>query len=410
MRLPTGPLRLLVLATLVNTLGNGLWMASSALFLTRSAGLSIGQTGVALTVTALVCMVASAPMGYLADRGGARGVLVAGLIALAAGTAALALVGSVWTFLLVAVPMAIADAAQRAAKGAVIAGAVPADKRVHTRAYLRSVTNVGIAAGAALAGVGLALDTRAAYLALIFGNAITYLAAAAMLSRLAPVPRSPKRADGPRLIALRDRPFLAFVALDGLLSTHFGLFEVALPLWIAHRTDAPRWLIAVLFLTNTTVVVLFQVRAARGTDEPRGAARAARRAGLALFAACALYALSGSAHHGVTIALLVAGALTHVGAELWHSASGWGISFGLAPPDAHGQYQGAYAIGMQLGQMLAPFVVTTLAVGWGGPGWIVLGAAFALAGAAMPAVVGWALRHRPFVTGPDHAATEPATA
>lgn len=405
--MPNGPLRLLVAATLVNTLGNGLWMASSALFLTRSAGLSIAQTGLALTVTALVCMVSSAPMGYVADRHGARGVLVAGLVALAAGTAALALVGSVWTYLLVAVPMAVADAAQRAAKGAVIAGVVPADQRVHTRAYLRSVTNVGIAAGSALAGVGLAIDTRPAYLALILGDAVTYLVAAALLSRLDPVPRSQRRAGGPRLVALRDRPFLAFVALDGLLSTHFGLFEVALPLWIAHRTDAPRWLVAVLFLINTSMVVLFQVRAARGTDEPRGAARAARRAGLALFGACGLYALSGSAHHAVTIALLVAGALVHVVAELWQSASGWGISFGLAPADAHGQYQGAYSIGMQLGQMLAPFAVTTLAVGWGGPGWLALGAAFALVGAAVPPVVRWALRNRP-ASAPHEAAAAAA--
>ncbi|WP_345135934.1 MFS transporter [Dactylosporangium darangshiense] len=401
MQLPTGPMRLLVAAQLVNTLGTGMWMTAGALFLTRIAGLSVAQTGVALSITALACMVASAPMGYVADRAGARGVLVAGLVAQAIGTAAFALVGSVWSYLLIGVPLAVADAAQRAAKGAVIAGAVPADKRVHTRAYLRSVTNVGIAAGAALAGIGLAVDTRPAYLALLFGDAVTYLVAAALLSRLDRVPRAARRDDGPRLIALRDRPFLAFVALDGLLSTHFGIFEVALPLWIAHRTDAPRWLIAVLFLTNTTAVVLLQVRASRGTDEPRGGARAARRAGLALFAACALYALSGPAHHAVTIALLVAGALTHVGAELWHAASGWGISYGLAPPDAHGQYQGAYAIGMQLGQMLAPVVATTLAVGWGGPGWIVLGAAFALAGAAMPPVVNWALRNRPFVMEPE---------
>ncbi|GAA2374847.1 MFS transporter [Dactylosporangium salmoneum] len=395
MALPTGPLRLLVVAQLVNTLGSGLSMASSALYLTRIAGLSVAQTGLALSVAALVCMVASAPMGYVADRAGARGVLVAGLVAQALGTAALTLVGSVWTYLLVAVPLAIADAAQRGAKGAVIAGVVPADRRVHTRAYLRSVTNVGIAAGAALAGVGLAVDTRPAYFALILGDAVTYLGAAVLLSRLDPVPPSPRRADGPRLIALRDKPFLAFVALDGLLSTHFGMFEVALPLWIAHRTDAPRWLIAVLFLTNTTAVVLLQVRAARGTDEPTGAARAARRAGLALLVACGLYALSGQAHHTVTITLLVAGALTHVVAELWHAASGWGISFGLAPAHAHGQYQGAYAIGMQLGQMLAPFVVTTLAVSWGWPGWLLLGAVFALAGSAMPSVVAWALRNRP---------------
>src|SRR4051812_36200494 len=110
-RLPTGPLRLLVLASLVNTLGSGLWMVSSPLYLTRYAGLSITQTGLALTATALACVIASAPMGYVADRLGARGVYVTGLIAQAAGTAAFVLVHSVWVYLLISVPLAVADAA-----------------------------------------------------------------------------------------------------------------------------------------------------------------------------------------------------------------------------------------------------------------------------------------------------------
>src|SRR5258706_6656576 len=97
--MPRGPLRLLAAATLVNTLGNGLWMASSALFLTRSVGLSVRETGLALTVTALASLVTSAPMGYVADRRGPRGVLVLGLLVMAAGTAALSLVGSFATFL-----------------------------------------------------------------------------------------------------------------------------------------------------------------------------------------------------------------------------------------------------------------------------------------------------------------------
>ncbi|MEE3920061.1 hypothetical protein V2I01_22935 [Micromonospora sp. BRA006-A] len=72
----------------------------------------------------------------------------------------------------------------------------------------------------------------------------------------------------------------------------------------------------------------------------------------------------------VAVPLLLAGALVHVVGELWHAAAGWGISFGLAPAHAHGQYQGAYGMGMQLGSMVAPVVVTTLAIGWGVPaGW-----------------------------------------
>lgn len=290
-----GPSRTLALSTLVNTVGRGTWLTASALFLTRSVGLSVTQVGVALTLTALVSLVASTPMGYLADRLGPRGLQMAALLASAGCTAALVSVRSFTGFLVVGVLMAVADAGTRGARGALIAGAVPPDQRVRTRAYLRAVTNVGISVGTVLAGFALAADTRAAYVTLILLDAATYVLAAAVLLRLPPVPPMPAPAHGPRLIALRDRPFLAFTVLDGLMSMHFSLINIALPLWIAGHTSAPNWLISVCLLVNTVVVILFQVRASRGTEDLTGAGRAARRAGVLLAAACALFA-AGAAY------------------------------------------------------------------------------------------------------------------
>jgi len=389
-----GPSRILALSTLVNTVGRGVWLTASALFLTRSVGLSVAQVGLGLTVTALVGLVVSTPAGYLADRYGPRGIQFAALLASGGCTAALAAVRSFPSFLAVSIAMALADAAFRGARGAVIAGAIPPDQRVRTRAYLRATTNVGISVGAALAGVGIAADTRSGYVTLIMVDAVSFLVAAAILTRLAPIPPVAAPAHGPRLIALRDRPFLVYTLLDGLMSMHFGLLNIALPLWIATHTTAPAWIISVLMLVNTTMVVLFQVRAARGTEEVIGAARAARRAGAAIAAACLLFAASSAGTTPVAVALLVAGAFTHVIGELWHSAAGWGISFGLAPAHAQGQYQGAYGMGLQLGGMIAPVVVTTLAISWGAPGWLVLGALFLALGALVPPVAGWALRTR----------------
>jgi MFS family permease len=391
---PPGAARVLVLSTLVHTVGRGIWLTAGALFLTRSVGLSVPQLGLGLTVAALVSLVASTPAGYLADRYGPRGIQFVALLACGGLTVGLALVRSFPSFLAVALAIALAEATFRGARGAVIAGAVPADQRVRTRAYLRATTNVGISAGAALAGVGIAVDTRAGYLTLIMVNAVSFLAAAAILTRLAPIPPIAAPAHGPRLVALRDRPFLVFTVLDGLMSMHFGLLNIALPLWIAGHTTAPRWLISVLMLVNTTMVVLFQVRAARGTEEVTGAARASRRAGVAIAVACLLFAAGGATATPFAVALLLAGALAHVVGELWQSAAGWGISFGLAPAHAQGQYQGAYGMGMQLGGMLAPVMVTTLAIGWGEAGWLVLGALFVVLGALMPPVVRWASRNR----------------
>ncbi|MEE6261034.1 MFS transporter [Plantactinospora sonchi] len=390
-----GAARILTLATLVNTIGRGIWLTASALFLTRSVGLSVAEVGLGLTMTAAIGLLASTPMGYLADRYGPRGIQITALVASAGCSVALIAVRSFPQFLLVGAVVAITDAANRGARGALIAGSVPADQRVRTRAYLRATTNVGISVGAVAAGFGIAVDTRAGYVTLILVDAVSYLAAAAITTRLAALPPTPAPISGPRLVALRDRPFLAFTALDGLMSMHFGLLNIALPLWVAGHTTAPRWLVSALFLVNTTMVVLFQVRASRGTEDLGGAARASRRAGLAIALACVLFAVSGGVPAGGAVVLLLLGALVHVIGELWHSAAGWGISFGLAPADAHGQYQGAYGMGMQVGGMLAPAVVTTLAIGWGVPGWLVLGGLFVVLGALVPPVVRWAARTRP---------------
>ncbi|MFD6729924.1 MFS transporter, partial [Micromonospora aurantiaca] len=47
---PPGPLRTLAYATLVNTVGAGLWLAGGALYLTRDVGLSATSVGAGLTV------------------------------------------------------------------------------------------------------------------------------------------------------------------------------------------------------------------------------------------------------------------------------------------------------------------------------------------------------------------------
>jgi MFS transporter len=387
--------RVLVVATLANTVGNGMYMTGGVLFLTRSVGLSAHQVGLGMTVAAVVGVLASAPMGHLADRWDARAMQIWFLLGEAALAAALALVHNVLTFLVVAVLTAIADAGWRGSRGALIAGAAPADTRVRTRAMLRSATNVGVAVGAALTGLVLASDTRAAYLALVLGNALTFLVTAAITSRMDHIPTVPAPATGARLIVLRDRSFLACIVLDGLMSVHYGLLNIALPLWIAMATQAPRWIISAVFVVNTSMVILFQVRVSRGTETPAAAARASQRAGLLIGGACVLFALAAHKAVGLTIVLLLTGALVHVFGELRQSAAAWGISFGLAPDHAQGQYQGAYAMGQQLGQTVAPVTLTTLVLGGQTLGWIAAGVGFALVGMLVPATVGWASRTRP---------------
>ena len=87
---PTDPtLRVLAVATLVNTIGNGALMTTSALYFTHVVGLAPTQVGAALAVAAAVGLFCQVPLGHVGDVRGPREVLL--WLTAAAGVATLGL-------------------------------------------------------------------------------------------------------------------------------------------------------------------------------------------------------------------------------------------------------------------------------------------------------------------------------
>ena len=397
---PPGPLRLLAAATFVNTFGNGLFFAGSVLFFTRSVGLTPGQVGFGLTFAGALGLLAGVPFGHLADRRGARETLAVIMFAEGAALSCLVLVHSFAAFLVVATAYTVVDRAASGVRQGLVAAAFPPSERVRGRAYLRSVTNLGLALGAAGAGVALQIDTRPAYLTLILADAVTYGLAALVVLRLPRTVLSSDRPPGSMLVALRDRPYVVVTVLNGLVGMHFALLEVGVPLWVTRHTTAPRWTVALVFLVNTACCVLFQVRASRRAADLVSSARSVRTGALLVAASCAVFAASAGHAPAVAVAVLVCATLVNVLGELLQSAGSWGVGFGLAPGHAQGQYQGLYATGFAGALMLGPVVVTGTAIQHGTAGWAVLGALIAAAGALTVPATAWAARTRVAVPGP----------
>jgi hypothetical protein len=205
----------------------------------------------------------------------------------------------------------------------------------------------------------------------------------------------PSAGDGPVWVALRDRGYLAVAALNAGMSIHYAVLDVAIPLWVVDRTEAPRWTVAMLLVINTVVVSLFQVRSSRGIADPRSAARATRTAGLLLMASMVLFAAASGG--GVLLAafLLAMGALVQVIGELLQSSGSFLLGYDLAAQTAQGQYQGVWNTSMSISSMLAPSVLALLPLGLGVPGWLILGAWFAGVGILFVPVVRWAVGRRP---------------
>lgn len=390
-------LRRLAGLTLVNTFGNGLFMTLAALYFTRIVGLSVAQVGLGLTVAGGLGVVGSVPFGHLADRMGARPLLIALVLAEGVTTLCFAVINSFVAFLLVSCAATVADRGSSAVRAGLIALVLPPERRTTGRAYLRAVTNIGIGAGAAVAGVALQADTRAAYVAMIVVDAATFAVAAAMLATV--TVRAPQRPTEPtsgrrRNLALRDRPYLVVTGLNSVLALQFGIIEVGVPLWIVGHTDAPRPMVSATLIVNTVLVVLLQVRASRGATDIARAARLAGWGGLLMALACLVFASADGPAPWLAAGLLVVAMVIQTLSEVTSSAAGWALSYDLADPAYPGAYQGVFSSGFSLATMLAPVLVAVTALRFELWGWVVLAVLFAVAGLALRPATAWAERRR----------------
>ncbi|MFI1602656.1 MFS transporter [Streptomyces griseofuscus] len=390
-----GPARTLVLGTLANSLGNGVFVTCSALYFTRIAGFTPAQLGLGLSIAGIAGLFAGVPFGHLADRRGPRGTAAALLVLAGLATGAYLLTDAYPLFIVFAFLYALFDRGAYAARQALIPAVLEGENLVRVRAKIRVVTNVGVSAGAALGGLALLWDTGTAYRLTFLLNALSFVVCGLVFLRLPAVPPAPQRPPGePRLAVLRDTPYALLAVLNMVMQLHIPILEVILPLWIALHTGAPHALTAVLLLLNTLACVGLQVPVTKKIDELRSAVRAFRVAGVALLGCCAAFALSsGRGPWAATVTLVVAAAL-HVYGEMVQSAGSWVIGYELAPPTKQGQYQGLFNTGIAAVQMFGPVSLTLLLIDWGTPGWLTLGAVFLVGGLAMAPAVRWAERRR----------------
>ena len=384
----------MALATLVNTTGNGIFFTLSALYFTRILGFSVVEVGTGLSIAAGIAIFAGVPLGHLADRRGPREVQVALLLLTAAFSALYLLVGAWWQFVAVATVVAVLDRGSGAVRGALIAGLVQGPGRAGTKAYLRSVTNVGMTLGTGVAAVALHFDSRQAYLTVLYVDVATYAVCAALMLRVPQVRPRPVEEGVGMLHALRDIPFVVVASVSSVLAMHYWILELAIPLWVVNHTDVPRSLVAALMVVNTVVVVLFQVAVARRVATVEAAVRATVLSGFLFVGACVAFGASARFSAGIAAAVLTLGALVHVVGELCQASASFLLGFELPPEEAMGQYQGVWGMTFAVSSFAAPTVMALLPLALGMTGWLLLGGILLGAALATGPAVRWAVRSR----------------
>ncbi|MGW6690900.1 MFS transporter [Streptomyces sp. NPDC054961] len=377
----------MLFAQLLDRTGTGVWAASSVLFFVFVIGLDAGRLGLLLGAAAVAGIAGSPLAGHLAGRFQVRSLLI-GCHLLRLGTLSSLLVVTRFDVLLPVV--ALTYLGDRAAKTLEMLFATRAagDRRATYQALSRSTANAGYGLGAGVAAIGLALGTREAYQVLILANALSFLAAAALVwrtreprgqgivaARTAGAAAPAVRPDAPS--PWRDRGYLRFVLLDIPMNLDDSILGIGLPLWLVDHTDAPHALVPAFLVINTALVVVLQLRVSAKVEEPRQAVAAVVLYGLTMLACCVLLAVTAGAGAWTASVVLLAAAVLATAAELMRSVSSWELAVSLAPAEARASYLGVAGMAQSVQKSAGPLLLTGLVMTAGPAGWLALGAAIA---------------------------------
>jgi MFS family permease len=383
--------RTLSVQSVLYALGEGVFATGNAVYFTQIVGLSAAQVGLGLSVTGVVALALSVPLGRVADRYGARRMWALGAALEAVLYLSYPVVHGFVAFVLLLTAFSIVGSVGGAGRGAYSIAIFAREERVRYQAFLRSALNLGFTLGALVSGLALASNSDTVIRLLPVWTALVLGANAVLVSRLPDPEREPAStpAAGPEGAepqtspkALRNRGFLATSILSGISGTHWILLTVVIPLWLVERTDAPHWTLAWLFGTNTLLCVLLQVPAARGMNTVGGALRGVRLAAGCMVVSCAIVAVTGNTVGWVSVVLLLVGHMTVTGSELFDSGATWGFMSELSDPQRRGEYQGVWGLGGQITNIVGPAAYTWLALDHGTVGWVAI-AATILVGAVL---------------------------
>ncbi|MFB7616289.1 MFS transporter [Kitasatospora sp. NPDC056181] len=387
--------RIMLLAQFLDRAGSGVWAAASVLYFTFVTRLDAQQVGILLGVAAVAGIAGSPLAGQLAGRFTARGLLIWSHLVRLGAMVLLLLCDSFAALLPV---IALVCLAERAAKTLEMLFATRAtgERRSTYQALTRSAANAGVALGAGVAAIGLAVGTENAYRALVLANALSYAVTAALVWRT----REPHgggrvaaqagggpdtaagtavetAAEGPTPSPWRDGGYLRFVLLDIPMCLDDSLLNVGLPLWLVNHTSAPHAFVPVFLVVNTALVVLLQLRVSARAEGPHRAAAAVTLYGVAMLATCVVLAFgTGGGAWSASIALLVTAVLV-TAAELVRSVTSWELAVSLAPDRARASYLGVAGMAQSIQKSAGPLLLTGVVMTAGPVGWLGLGAAVA---------------------------------
>jgi MFS family permease len=377
---PTPVSRRLAVQSLLFATAQGAFNTGSAVFFTKVVGLTASQVGLGLTIAGVVSFLVAYPAGRLVDRAGPKRIWALGTVASAGAFAFWPWIHGFAAYVAVGIAFEVVQNAGGAGYNAYILDVLPERERVETQAHLYSALNVGFTLGAMISGVALAFHNVQVVrwvpmlcVAIGLVNAIAIrrlpraphdLRVASREKKIEEAARTPKPTS--------NRGWIAMWFFAGVLWTNQVLLTIVIPLWLVQRTDAPHWLLAWLFGTNTVLCIFLPTFTSRGVRTINDALRRARYSTAFFVLACVITLFSHSTAGFLTALLVWLGHVAVTGAELAIGSGTWAFQAKLMDPQRRGAYGGLSEVARAVSNFWAPAVFTFLVMHWGDSGWILI--------------------------------------
>ncbi|MEU8485974.1 MFS transporter [Streptomyces sp. NPDC048641] len=394
---PTHPLiaphRRFVAAIVIDSIGTGVFVPVSMLYFLATTSLTLVQVGAALTTAGLLALPAGPLVGGLVDRYGAKPVLQAANLAQALGFAGYLVAGQTWQISLCAWLNSAGRAVFFGCYGVTVTALAAPGRRERWFGLLGSVRNLGYALGGLLSAVAVTIGTHGGYAAIVVVNALSYVAAFALLQAVPnarPKPGQDAAGGWPRV--LRDRRYLSLVAHQLCFAISLFVLNIAIPVYAVDVLGLPGWTAGAVFTLNTLMVGFGQgivIRWLGGRIRSRVLV-----AGHACFAAG--YLLFLAADRMAALALAIAVVLLGTGSYTFGEILGGPVTSTVAAesaPDAlRGRYLALNQLAVTVAGAVTPFALSGLLSAGAAAIWLtlfgvsILGATLATAiGRAVPA-------------------------
>ncbi|GAA4915849.1 MFS family permease [Nonomuraea thailandensis] len=355
----------LIASVVLASIGSGLFMPLSIVYFTALSSVPLPLLGTLLGAANLITVPIPLWAGLLADRFGARPLVIVAQLLQAL---------SFLAYVRVHEPVGIFLASSVGAVGVRLYWSsiftLIADHADHHRSagkdlwYARAniARTVGIGAGGFITGLVITDGRPAAYHAIAYASFACFLLAALALAALLRLPHRPDP-DAPPVAGYRamarDRAFMGLTALNVIYALSTLMLGLALPTFIRTALSGPAWLTSVVLVGNAVLITAsgsVLTRRLSGLRRTRVLCVAA-----ALWSGWGLSLAAIAQGRGAwAAAVLVIATLLFTIAEIMHAPASMALAAAISPDRARGRYLAMFQYSFIAAEIIAPIFFTTL--------------------------------------------------